>query len=545
MEQQKTKKLFYSLFTGIYLTTMITFAIFVIKWNHVPSVLLFLVLSFLFFLSSYGIAREITSLLIPYRPPASLSRAPTGIRVALLYTTMNDVVEECLCSLKQTYPVDVFVLDDSTDKRCRALVDSISSRYGYTVVRREKRRGYKAGAVNDWFNSQGAVYDYIVLLDADSYLPPDWVAEALRFAEHPENRRVAIFQGMINIWNLDTDFVSTLAPMSRVGQFVWERQLANDLDAVFCYGHNAMIRVSALREIGGFIEGYVSEDFATAIALADRGWKSKFLPLHTYEAMPENLRGFIKRQNKWTRGAMEFFGLSAKSRLSRGQKLHLLHIPLGHITNLLLPIGMILTVYGFSSTQTAAAAFLLGLVKNPLLTLWSVPVLRFMMIFAPLSSIPGFIVKRISSISFMQSMKHRILSSAISAVSIPFEFKSMLSYLFTGLRTIPVTPKSEAPLTGSEILRISAGSLVIQCMLWTGIYISNPLAALFNSTWLIPMAISPFIIMRFGGIRSYKESREGTRDAYMATCLLPDPAGVHLMLKRASSGDVIHSTQSS
>ncbi len=86
-----------------------------------------------------------------------------------------------------------------------------------------------------------------------------------------------------------------------------------------------------LKEIGGFVEGYVSEDFATAVELAKRGYKSKFIPIHTYEAMPENIRGFIKRQNNWTRGSMEFFSFVRKRNLSFLQRLLLLETPLGHL----------------------------------------------------------------------------------------------------------------------------------------------------------------------------------------------------------------------
>lgn len=526
------RRLFYSMFITIYLLADVSLGVFVIRWNHLPSIFLFGVLSVLFIGAAYGLARQLVALIVRYHPLPSLDNLVAQRKVAILYATMNDVVPECLDAIKQDYPCDVFVLDDSTQGAARAIVDSISSQRGYTVVRREKRRGFKAGAINDWLVSHGSGYDYIVLLDADSYLPPDWVGEALKFGEHPANSKVAIFQGLINIWNLDTRFVHTLAPMARIGQFVWEQQLANSLDAVFCYGHNAMIRVAALNDTGGFVEGYVSEDFATAVALADRGWHSRFVPLHTYEAVPENVRGFIRRQNKWTRGSMEFFGFIRRSKISAERKLHLFQIPLGHMTNLLLPFGMLLTVYGFTSTPASAAAFLLSFLANPLHVIWSVPVLRFMILFGAFASIPTLLVRYICRIRWPTVLRHRWLSSAISTLSLPYEFKSMLAYFFTGLKTIPVTPKNEKPLSVPEVLRLSAYSLILECVLVAGITFLNPLGAVFNMTWLIPMIISPWIIVKFGGKSSYYvEASSEMSDRVGASCLFPNPMGVNALLK--------------
>jgi cellulose synthase/poly-beta-1,6-N-acetylglucosamine synthase-like glycosyltransferase len=126
---------------------------------------------------------------------------------------MNDVVPECLGSIWQTYPADIYVLDDSTDLEKRRIVDRIAWEKGYRVLRREHRQGFKAGAVNNWIKVYGQEYDYIVLLDADSYIPSDWVEEALKYSEHSSNSNIAIFQGLINIWNLSNRFVRTLAPL--------------------------------------------------------------------------------------------------------------------------------------------------------------------------------------------------------------------------------------------------------------------------------------------------------------------------------------------
>ncbi len=495
----RTRRLFYGLYLGIFAALVGGMGTFVIRWNHSASVALFVVLVLLFLGGAYGLARQIVALLGLGGELPSLGTIDGRPRVAILYTTMNDVVPECLAAIHQEYPVDVFVLDDSSDPKARAVVDAISVPRGYTVVRRPARRGFKAGAINDWFARYGDRFDYFVLLDSDSFLPSDWVREALGYAEHPAHRRVAIFQGQINLWNLDTRFVQTLAPMSRVGQFVWESRLANALDAVYCYGHNVLLRTAAVREIGGFVEGYVSEDFATAVALADRGWHSRFVPLHTYEAMPENLRGFIKRQNKWTRGAMEFIELSRRSRISLGRKFHLWQTPGAHFTNLILPLGMLLTVFGFASTPASAAAFAQAFLQHPAATFWSIPLLRYLLLVGLVAAIPTVLVYRQTGIGWGIYWRHRWLTAAVSAVSLPYEAVSMASLLSRRIRTVPVTPKNEAALPLREVLWIARYALVLEGALLAGLVFVNPLAAVFNGIWLVPMALAPLVVVRFSG----------------------------------------------
>ncbi len=495
----RVRALFYGVFAAIFVALDGGLAGFVIRWDHPVSLALFGVLSVLFVGGAYGLARQVVALTSRRGELPALAELTSRPRVAVLYATMNDVVPECLQAIHQDYATDVFVLDDSSDAAARETVDRIAKDRGYTVVRRSSRTGFKAGAINEWYRSRGSEYDYLVLLDSDSFLPGDWVKEALRYAEHPDHTRVAIFQGLINIWNFDTRFVVTLAPMARVGQFVWEERLANTLDAVFCYGHNVLIRIAALDDIGGFVEGYVSEDFATAVALADRDWHSRFVPLHTYEAMPENVRGFVKRQNKWTRGAMEFVALASRSRLPATRKFHLWQTPFGHFTNLLLPVGMFLTVYGYVSTPAAAASFLQGFVQDPLGMFWSMALFRYLLLVGLLTSIPPILVYWKCRIGWGTYWRHRWLSSAISAVALPYELRSMVSYLSRRIRQVPVTPKSETPLGGREVLYLARYSLTIDGLLLAGLVLVNPVGSLFNATWLVPMLLAPWLVYRFSG----------------------------------------------
>jgi cellulose synthase (UDP-forming) len=411
---------------------------------------------------------------------------------------MNDVVPESLSSIRQTYPSDVYILDDSTEPEKRTIVDAIAREKDFTVLRREQRHGFKAGAINNWMRTYGQQYDYMVLLDADSYIPPDWIEEALKYAEHRANSKVSIFQGLINIWNLDNKFVRTLAPLHVFGQEIWEKRLANHLDAVFCYGHNALVRMDHLREVGGFVEGYVSEDFATAVKLASyKGYKSRFIPLHTYEAMPENIRGFIKRQNKWTRGSMEFFSFSKQPNLSFLQRLLLFQTPLGHLAYIIILVSMLLTVFGYFSTTAHLLAFAANLLASNILYILSIPLFQYVIVTSMISGVILGVKLYQLGVNSLTYFRYQLLSKAIGAIMLPYEVKTILKYVFNQKLVFTVTPKSERTLSFKETLSISQSTMVLTVLITVGLVLVNPLGIFYNFTWLAPFFMSPLIIYYF------------------------------------------------
>jgi cellulose synthase (UDP-forming) len=92
--------------------------------------------------------------------------------VALLYVTYNDVLPKAVNTLeRQSYlNYDIFILDDSTDEICKRFLDTI----GYKIIRRDNRKGYKAGALNNWLNLYGNIYKYFIISDADSIFEDDF-----------------------------------------------------------------------------------------------------------------------------------------------------------------------------------------------------------------------------------------------------------------------------------------------------------------------------------------------------------------------------------
>jgi hypothetical protein len=226
---------------------------------------------------------------------------------------------------------------------------------------------------------------------------------------------------------------------------------------------------------------------------------------------------------------MEFWGFASKPSISSDRSFHLLQTPLSHMLNLLLPVGAFLTVYGFASTPSAAGRFFYSLLNDPAGIIWSVPIFRLLIVWGLFGAILGTIIRRRAGVTWGEYFKHKWLSGAINTTMAPYEVKSMASYFITGLRHVPVTPKSEKPLSATEVFGISSYSLGFQGVLWIGILSFNPLGAVFNATWLIPMALSPFILMAYGRYWKKTAADISTRGIRLSA-VEPDPAGVHQIL---------------
>jgi membrane glycosyltransferase len=517
--QRRFANRFFILVLGIWLGAVAIFAATTVNFRSWISVLQFGLMVFFLFTFAIVFSKRIVSLVVKPFPLPRLDALARKPRVAVLYTTMNDVVPDCVDAIRQTYPVDVYMLDDSSDPYRRAIVDDLARRHGFRILRRPERKGFKAGAINNWLGQHGAEYDYFVLLDADSILPPDWVGEALKYAEHPENADLAIFQGLINIWNTDKPFPRALAATTLLGQDEWERRVSGYVGAVFCYGHNVMLRTKPVLEIGGFVEDYVSEDFATAVKLASAGHGSVFVPLHTWEAMPENVRGFVKRQTKWTRGSMEFWSFVPPARLPWWKKIFLYTTPMNHVAYVAIMFAMVAAVFGRVSTFTAFFAFGQNLLIAPIGYIWSINLFRFIIVMSLVTSV--FTIAKLLQVhvGFWRYYRARTLSKAIGAIMLPHEIRAMVMYIVDPRRKFPVTPKDEPPMTMREILHVGRGTVALVAVMALGLTMWNPVGLWYNALWFLSFITAPFVLYYYCGPLNWQIRAQGAgpRD------LLSDP----------------------
>lgn len=227
--------------------------------------------------------------------------------VAILYTTCNDFLEESVLScVEQSYSnFKVYILDDSSDENIKAEIDSFSQRFSdiTMVVRREDRKGFKAGNMNNALEKY-ITEPYFAIADADEILPTDFLSKLVNVIEADDACGFVQANHKANIREN-----SALSKSLGVGVDIhWKfyQPFRNDYGFVMFLGHGALLRTQCWKEIGGFPH-IVSEDLGFAIHAREKGYRGRFVEdVVCLEDFPEDIRSFRIRHMKWTRGTCEF-----------------------------------------------------------------------------------------------------------------------------------------------------------------------------------------------------------------------------------------------
>ncbi|HEX8852136.1 MAG TPA: glycosyltransferase family 2 protein, partial [Pyrinomonadaceae bacterium] len=257
-----------------------------------------LLLEFLILGSALELSEVLTAAACGVRDLPRLERLSEFPPVAILFLVCDDLVPHALARLSalEDTRAERFILDDSNDTAMRRAVDET----GLRVVRRTHRRGAKAGSLNNWLRRHGARYKYFLVLDSDSIIPAGFVDAMVRYAEHPANSRVAIFNSLPVCWNTHLRFPRLLATHTPLRN--WSRiRLANRADSVLSTGHNNLHRTQAVIEVGGFDEEFVAEDIALTLKLWQAGYRSRLVSLRAFEAEPEHIFSYVRRLRRWAK----------------------------------------------------------------------------------------------------------------------------------------------------------------------------------------------------------------------------------------------------
>jgi cellulose synthase/poly-beta-1,6-N-acetylglucosamine synthase-like glycosyltransferase len=240
---------------------------------------------------------------VPYTIPLT-----HDVRVAICYTTFNDFIEECAASalVGGDKGWQLFIGDDSTEANLKNRVDAFATRHRdhCTVVRREGRRGFKAGNLNHLLTRIGEDYEYLLLVDNDSLVDARFVEHATALLE--TNRRLAFVQASHRAY-LPADATPFQRTLALGLDTLWRfTTVKNAYGFPMMLGHGALMRTSAVREVDGFPER-VSEDLAMTVRLRRRGWLgliSDLVPCG--EGIPETFSAYRRRAEKWLIGTLEF-----------------------------------------------------------------------------------------------------------------------------------------------------------------------------------------------------------------------------------------------
>ena len=298
--------------------------------------------------------------------PAAPRRETTDKRVVVLIPTYNEPPEVLMPTLLGakgvTLAAEVWVLDDGT----RDWVRDACAELGLVWRTREEHEHAKAGNINAALPDIDA--DLVAVLDADHVASRDLLSHTIAYFDDPS---VALVQTPQDFFNQESFEHDVLGDRIIGEEDLFYRAMAagrNRWNAAFWVGTGAIIRLDALRSIGGVATNSLTEDIQTTIVLHRHGWST----VHHNEVLARGLAAadadqYLTQRFRWGTGAMQVLRherFMTRPGLTFAQRICYLSTLLGwwdswRILALLLlpPISLLLASFPFSTTLTAFILF--------------------------------------------------------------------------------------------------------------------------------------------------------------------------------------------
>ena len=242
-------------------------------------------------------------------PPQSLNPPEDQPWVAILVAARHEprhVLEKTFITITNILyeRKRVYFLDDSSDEQYKREAEAIAKDLELTLFRREIRHGAKAGIINDCLS--GLREKYIVIFDADQQPMPEFLHPLIRLMEAAP--RLGFIQTPQFYTNIETNPIARASAFQQSVFYEYICEGKSAADSMFCCGTNVIFRTEALKEVGGFDDTTVTEDFATSIKFHSKGWKSLY---HNHTSAfgmgPEDLGSYFKQQFRWANGTLTVF----------------------------------------------------------------------------------------------------------------------------------------------------------------------------------------------------------------------------------------------
>ncbi|MEZ0167455.1 glycosyltransferase [Microvirga sp. TS319] len=232
-------------------------------------------------------------------------------RVDLYIATYNEELEVLERTLAGAQALDypnlrVFVLDDGR----REWLTEACRRYGAEHRTRPTNDHAKAGNINytlDQRLKEDDAPDFVAVLDADFVPHRNFVRRAVALFHDP---KVGLVQTPQHFFNPDPIqhnlYIASSYPDEQRFFFDHLEPARDAWGVAVCCGTSSMVRVSALREIGGLPTDSVTEDFLLSIRLDSHGYRTVYLNEALTEGLaPEGLHEYVVQRGRWCLGMMQ------------------------------------------------------------------------------------------------------------------------------------------------------------------------------------------------------------------------------------------------
>jgi cellulose synthase/poly-beta-1,6-N-acetylglucosamine synthase-like glycosyltransferase len=211
------------------------------------------------------------------------------------------------------YPRDrheIQVLDDSTDET-REIVDRVAAElrgrgHRITVIRREQRTGFKAGALAEGLALTTA--EFVAIFDADFVPPRRFLRDALPFFFQDD--RLALVQGRWGHLNALESPLTRAQAIAIDGHFMVEQSARTFNGLLMNFnGTGGLWRRAAIADAGGWTADTLTEDLDLSYRAQLAGWHMHYVSeLEIPGELPAGLAAFKSQQFRWAKGSIQTAG---------------------------------------------------------------------------------------------------------------------------------------------------------------------------------------------------------------------------------------------
>jgi len=253
--------------------------------------------------------------------------------------------------------VTSYLIENSRDPALKATAACLAERHGLRVVH-VSNRGRKAGALNEAMRLLDLHEPYLAIIDSDQRVAPEFLRELVPVLEADPG--LAFVQTPQLHEDGDPSRLATAASQQEMLPYDSILEGKGSIGRVQCCGTNFVMRLRALKEVGGWDEeGITKEDTATSFRMHGAGWRSCYVQkAYAFGLGPSTLSDYRRLQFKWAFGNTRVFRLVIGSMMGRNRERAPLIVALDY-----------LWTTGFYATTLALA----GLSLLPIL-LWLLPV---------------------------------------------------------------------------------------------------------------------------------------------------------------------------
>jgi membrane glycosyltransferase len=334
-----------------------------------------------FWLAVFGAWARFTKVnLLPLKPAGG----PSAARTAILMPIYNEDVARVFSGVRAVWEsvgadFDFYILSDSTNPanwvaeelEWQKLKSELGEGAHIYYRHRARNTGRKAGNIQDFCENWGQLYDYMVILDADSLMTGKTLIQLVGLMD--ANPRTALIQAPAQLVGRNSLFARIQQFSSSVYGPIHTAGLAflQGADGNY-WGHNAIIRVHAFMQHCGlprlpgkppFGGEIMSHDFIEAAFLRRGGWDVWMAPDigGSFEEPPPTLMDYLIRDRRWCQGNLQHLRIVFAQGLTLPSRLHLAMGIMSYVASPLWLLLLIVSAIDMMSVNQAPSVRYIGL----------------------------------------------------------------------------------------------------------------------------------------------------------------------------------------